>query len=66
VCAVTRTRLIVDWHNYGFSIMQVNGSSKFFVTIARWYELNVGRMGYRHLTVSQAMKTNLCQITRIN
>ena len=57
-----RTRVIIDWHNYGFSILKVGGSNKYLVSIAKWYELFFGKMGWRHLTVSQAMKTNLIEL----
>lgn len=34
-----RTRLIIDWHNYGFSILRVNGSHRMLVKLARLYEV---------------------------
>lgn len=60
-----KTRVIVDWHNYGFSIMQVGGSSKTFVKIAKMYETLIGKFGWQHLTVSNAMKSNLAILTGI-
>jgi beta-1,4-mannosyltransferase len=53
------TRLIIDWHNYGFSIMRVGGSHPALVRMAMRYELFLGRFGDKHLTVSNAMRADL-------
>ena len=47
-----KTRLVIDWHNYGFSILEVGGSSKLLIKVAKWYELFFGKMAWKHLTVS--------------
>lgn len=60
-----RTRVIVDWHNYGFTIMQVGGANRHLVSVARWYETFIGRFGWKHLTVSKAMKDDLVRIVAI-
>jgi beta-1,4-mannosyltransferase len=57
-----RTRLVIDWHNYGFTIMRVNHVSNILVKVARWYELIFGRFGDFHLTVSETMKQDLLAI----
>ena len=57
-----RSKLIIDWHNYGFTILRVNGVNNKIVTLARIYELTLGRFGDFHLTVSQAMKLDLVRI----
>jgi beta-1,4-mannosyltransferase len=56
-----RTKLIIDWHNYGFSILQVNGRGGCLVSIARFYEFFLGKFGDHHLTVSKAMRKDLNQ-----
>lgn len=56
------TRLIIDWHNYGWTILEVNGASKMLIKLARRYELFFGRFGDYHLTVSEAMKINLATL----
>ena len=56
------TQVIIDWHNYGFTIMQVNNVNAKLVTMARAYELWFGKFGDWHLTVSEAMKKNLAII----
>ena len=35
VKCLKRTKLMIDWHNYGYTIMQVNRKNKFFVWIAK-------------------------------
>lgn len=52
--------LIIDWHNYGFSMLACRvGRASAFVGFAEWYEGYWGRSGYRHLCVSNAMKDDL-------
>lgn len=62
ILTCSRTRLVIDWHNYGFTIMQVNNVNRRLVSIARWYELTLGRFGDFHLTVSEAMRQDLMRI----
>jgi beta-1,4-mannosyltransferase len=53
-------RLIVDWHNYGFTILGLRlGRSHFMVKLARWYEFAAGRRADGHLCVSEAMREDL-------
>lgn len=56
------TKIIIDWHNYGWTILQVNRASGWMVKVARAFELTFGRFADYHLTVSEAMKQNLGQI----
>jgi len=61
------TRLIIDWHNYGFTIMRVNGRNKFFVALMRFYETKLGKwLGNGHLCVSENMRRDLQNTYRIN
>ena len=51
------TRLVIEWHNFGFSLMALNlGSHHILVQIAKYYEKVMGRFAYVHLCVSVAMK----------
>ncbi|ORC92683.1 glycosyltransferase [Trypanosoma theileri] len=52
--------LIVDWHNFGFTIMQNDGRPSIMVWIYRFFECNLC-IGNGNVTVSQAMRTALCQ-----
>ncbi|XP_075035957.1 chitobiosyldiphosphodolichol beta-mannosyltransferase [Mixophyes fleayi] len=59
-CLMRRCRLIIDWHNYGYSIMSLtNGSGHPVVRIAKWYEKTFGRMSDYNFCVTDAMKEDL-------
>jgi beta-1,4-mannosyltransferase len=47
--------VVVDWHNFAFSIMRCNGSSNAIVAVARTYEWLLGRLMHGHFCVSRAM-----------
>jgi beta-1,4-mannosyltransferase len=52
--------LIIDWHNFGFSILNLESSNASkLVSIARWYEISLGKSANIHLTVTNAMKSEL-------
>ena len=52
--------IIVDWHNYGYSIMQSNGSNRYLIAAAKKYELFFGQMiGDVHITVSRAFADDI-------
>ncbi|KAG9245761.1 chitobiosyldiphosphodolichol beta-mannosyltransferase [Calycina marina] len=61
VCYLRGTQLIVDWHNYGWSILaSTRGPKHLFVKISKLYETLLGRWGPTlSLTVTDAMKTQL-------
>ncbi|KAJ3006437.1 mannosyltransferase [Thoreauomyces humboldtii] len=49
-------RLVIDWHNFGFSIMALTlGSRSAIVRLAETYERLVGRYADAHICVSEAM-----------
>ncbi|XP_053328091.1 chitobiosyldiphosphodolichol beta-mannosyltransferase isoform X2 [Spea bombifrons] len=59
-CLLRRTKLIIDWHNYGYSILSLtNGPKHPVVHIARWYEHIFGRVSHYNLCVTNAMKDDL-------
>lgn len=49
----------IDWHNYGFSILQVAHRPKWIVSMATHYERLMGCMADLHLCVSQNFKLDL-------
>jgi len=52
--------VVVDWHNYGFSLLALRlGDSHWLVRLARWYEFRAGRGARTHLCVSRAMRDDL-------
>lgn len=60
VCWARNTRLIIDWHNYGWTILAgTRGSRHPFVRISKHYECLFGRLGNANLSVTHAMKAQL-------
>ncbi|XP_008051862.1 chitobiosyldiphosphodolichol beta-mannosyltransferase [Carlito syrichta] len=56
------SKLVIDWHNYGYSIMGlVHGPSHPFVLLAKWYERLFGRLSHLNLCVTNAMREDLAE-----
>ncbi|NXU18037.1 ALG1 mannosyltransferase, partial [Pardalotus punctatus] len=54
------SKLIIDWHNYGYTIMSLShGRNHPLVQIAKWYEKLCGRLSDYNLCVTNAMKEDL-------
>ncbi|XP_008536584.1 chitobiosyldiphosphodolichol beta-mannosyltransferase isoform X1 [Equus przewalskii] len=54
------SKLVIDWHNYGYSIMGlVHGPSHPLVLLAKWYEKLCGRLSHLNLCVTNAMREDL-------
>jgi beta-1,4-mannosyltransferase len=66
VCFIRRSLFVIDWHNYGYTILQVNGRNKFITYIARIYEKFFGKFASINLCVSEAMKKHLKNEMNIN
>ncbi|KFW04845.1 Chitobiosyldiphosphodolichol beta-mannosyltransferase, partial [Eurypyga helias] len=59
-CLFWRSKLIIDWHNYGYTIMSLtHGRYHPLVHIAKWYEKLFGRLSDYNLCVTDAMKEDL-------
>ena len=55
-----RAELLVDWHNYGYSMLALRlGADHRITHLAERYEAWLGRRADRHFCVSQAMRTDL-------
>ncbi|KAJ6659776.1 hypothetical protein lerEdw1_018492 [Lerista edwardsae] len=69
VCRLRRSKLIIDWHNYGYTIMSLTHGEKHpIVRIAKWYEELFGRLADHNICVTKAMKEDLlvnCNIRAI-
>lgn len=59
VCFIRRSKLILDWHNYGYTILKVNNRNKLIVCLAYIYEYILGRFATLSLCVSKAMREDL-------
>lgn len=57
---VRGSKLLVDWHNYGHTILAQNRWMKPLVPLYRWYEVFLGRfLGNANLAVTDAMAREL-------
>ncbi|KAL2015656.1 hypothetical protein VTK56DRAFT_5055 [Thermocarpiscus australiensis] len=60
ICYLRKSKLIIDWHNYGWTILAgTRGSKHPLVALSKLYECYFGRLGYLHLTVTHAMARQL-------
>ncbi|XP_031695411.1 chitobiosyldiphosphodolichol beta-mannosyltransferase-like isoform X2 [Anarrhichthys ocellatus] len=59
VCVVRGSRFVIDWHNYGFTVMALSLGETPLVRLARWYEHVFGPLAAHHLCVTTAMKDDL-------
>jgi beta-1,4-mannosyltransferase len=60
VCKMRGTALMIDWHNYGWTILSgTRGASHPLVAVSKAYECFFGRFGAYNLTVTEAMGRQL-------
>ncbi|XP_068434303.1 chitobiosyldiphosphodolichol beta-mannosyltransferase isoform X2 [Clinocottus analis] len=60
VCVLRGSRFVIDWHNYGYTVMALNlGRTHTLVRLAEWYERFFGPLAAHHLCVTMAMKDDL-------
>jgi beta-1,4-mannosyltransferase len=56
MCFLRNTELVIDWHNFGYSILALKlGSAHPLVKISAWYEKLFARAASQHITVTHAM-----------
>lgn len=56
------TKFVIDWHNYGFTILALkSGSQHILVKICKRIELLFGQMSDLNFCVTEAMKNDLKQ-----
>jgi beta-1,4-mannosyltransferase len=63
-CLLSRCKLIIDWHNYTYTILALNSSSgekSLIVRLAKRIEAHFGRKSYANLCVTEAMKNDLME-----
>jgi beta-1,4-mannosyltransferase len=59
ICFIRRGIFVLDWHNYGYTILQCNGRNRLICYIAKLYEKLYGHSSHINFCVSDAMKENL-------
>ncbi|KIX03394.1 uncharacterized protein Z518_06946 [Rhinocladiella mackenziei CBS 650.93] len=56
VCFVRATRLVIDWHNFGYSILALKlGDDHPMVTMSKLYETTLAKTANANFTVTHAM-----------
>ncbi|QDS71563.1 hypothetical protein FKW77_005804 [Venturia effusa] len=56
MCLTRNTRLIIDWHNFGYSILSLKlGEAHAFVKLSKYYEKFWATSAVAHFTVTNAM-----------
>ena len=55
----TSAEIIIDWHNYGFTIMEANKNNALIIFLCKFYELSLGRIANKHITVSKAFAEDI-------
>ena len=56
ICFIRNTKLIIDWHNFGYSILALKlGESHALVRISKIYEIIFSKTASAHFTVTNAM-----------
>ena len=56
VCYLRGTKLVIDWHNFGYSILALRlGNEHPLVKFSKQYEKFLARFAYCHFTVTHAM-----------
>jgi beta-1,4-mannosyltransferase len=56
ICRLRNTNLIIDWHNFGYTILALKlGPKHPLVRISKQYEFLIARLAHTHLTVTSAM-----------
>ena len=59
ICKIRGAKFIIDWHNYGYTILKVNNRPNFLVNLACKYEKYLGKKSDLNFCVSQAEKRDL-------
>ena len=56
MCLLRNTHLLIDWHNFGYSILAMKlGSSHPLVRLSKWYEGQFSKAAFANFTVTNAM-----------
>ncbi|KAJ6114246.1 CAZyme family GT33 [Penicillium sp. IBT 16267x] len=61
-CLLRQTRLVIDWHNFGYSILALKlGPNHPLVKVSLWYEKIFCKSAFAHFCVTDAMRSVLKQ-----
>lgn len=66
LCWLSGCKLIIDWHNFGYTILALkHGENSFIVKVYKYLETTFGRKADLHFCVSNAMKKVLIEDTEL-
>ena len=66
VCFVRNTKLVIDWHNFGYSILALRlGAKHPLVRLSEWYEGSFCQRATAHFAVTDAMTRVLNEKWRV-
>ncbi|KAK7111149.1 chitobiosyldiphosphodolichol beta-mannosyltransferase-like [Littorina saxatilis] len=66
VCLIRNSRMVIDWHNYGYTILSLKlGSDNLLVSLSQRLERVFGRQAVANICVTSAMKEDLCHYWNI-
>jgi beta-1,4-mannosyltransferase len=66
VCFMRRAKFIIDWHNYGYTILECNKRNRLICKLARAYEYLYAHSSHLNFCVSEAMREHLKKTIGIN
>ncbi|EDV19433.1 uncharacterized protein TRIADDRAFT_33634 [Trichoplax adhaerens] len=67
VCRLRGSKLVIDWHNYGYTILGLTlGKQHILVRLSKWYERFFGRLSDANFCVTNAMRDDLQKNWSIN
>ena len=55
--ALRRFSVYIDWHNFGYSILQISNRPSILVRLTKFYERYVGALADLNFCVSKSMKS---------
>ncbi|XP_017102331.2 chitobiosyldiphosphodolichol beta-mannosyltransferase [Drosophila bipectinata] len=61
-CTLTRTKFVIDWHNYTYTVLALGmsgGENSFLIRLVRRLERYFGSKAHTHFCVTRAMKDDL-------
>ncbi|KAL4239279.1 hypothetical protein ACF0H5_000096 [Mactra antiquata] len=60
ICWLRGSKMFVDWHNYGYTIMELShGKKNVIVKFAKWYEQFFGKLSAKNICVTKSMQEDL-------
>jgi beta-1,4-mannosyltransferase len=59
VCFIRGTKLVLDWHNYGWSLLQLSLGKNILTKFIKYVEMLSGKTAHHHFCVSNEFKKDL-------